>query len=557
MARLTADSGRSGRTILLVDDNPEYLQATKLVLSREGHDILTASNGPEALDVLRREAVELVLLDYFMPGMTGAEVVEELRTFDKQVQVILQTGYASEGSPGELVSKLDIQGYFDKSEGADKLLLWTEVGLKSARTVQTLSAQLLVDAEKRAVRMSILHEISQALSRNLELDSLLETVYREVSRVFGTNNFGLATYEEGSDKWHSTMFMINGTRYPEKYHGLGEGLTGHVISTRKPLLLRSWKEISGFHQAQGQSRLGEPCNSWMGVPLIAGNSIEGSLCIYGCQEEDLYDESDLAMLSMIGTQVAMAIKNAQLYRQAAEARAEAEEANRTKSRFLANTSHELRTPLNAIINFSWLLGQESSSLDPDQLDLLKRIGESGHYLLDLINDLLDLAKIESGRVDVFPEDMDLEGLIVDVFKTIEGMVAGKDVELMMELPGHLPAIHADRAKLRQIMLNLLSNASKFTDKGHIKVAAKPSGAFLVIRVEDSGIGMDPADISKLFNEYTQLESGIRRNVTGTGLGLAISRRFVELMGGTMWVESRIGEGSVFSFTMPLSGAFQA
>ncbi len=557
MARISERKIKTGRKILLVDDNKEYLQATQMILEREGHDVLTAKSGPEALAILKKTEIELVLLDYFMPGMTGAEVVENLRLFDKHVQVILQTGYASEDSSREMVNKLDIQGYFDKSEGTEKLLLWTEVGLKSARTVQELNSQLLKDAELRAFRLSILVEISHAISHNLELDSLLKTVGRELGRVFRTDSIGISTYEEGSTEWQAAMFMENGVQNPPMMLGLDIGLNGYVIRNRVPLLFRSSEEILAFEKSNGISQIGYMCRSWMGVPLLSGDTIEGALAIQNYEEDACFDEADLLLFSMIGTQVSVAIKNAKLFKQAAEARAEAEEANKVKSKFLANTSHELRTPLNAIINFSWLLNQEDSCFTADQKDLLKRIEDSGHHLLDLINDILDLAKIEAGRMDMFPEELNLRNLIQDVFKIIETITGEKNLELRDELPPILPTVFADKAKLRQVLLNLLSNAAKFTDEGYIKVTSELNGGFLVVHVSDSGIGMSQSDISKLFNEFTQLESGMDRKQKGTGLGLSISKDFVELMGGSMQVESRVGIGSKFSFTVPLMKADSA
>jgi two-component system sensor histidine kinase/response regulator len=291
----------------------------------------------------------------------------------------------------------------------------------------------------------------------------------------------------------------------------------------------------------------------MGVPLIAGDMVEGSMCIQNFHNDNCYDQSDLTLLATLGTQVALAIRNARLYRQAAEARAEAEEANRTKSRFLANVSHELRTPLNAIINFSWILGQEIPALTTDHRNLLERIGQSGHYLLGLINGILDLAKIEAGHMDLTLERIDLAALVADSLRMVEGLLTGRPLSLRVDLPAGLPEVQADRARLSQVLLNLLSNSIKFTAQGTITVSAEAAGAFLTVHVADSGTGIDPADLNRIFSEFVQLNPDADPRLRGTGLGLPISARLVQLMGGRLWADSVKGRGSVFSFTLPIAG----
>jgi len=180
MARKTKAERASGYVILLVDDSLEYLEATRMMLEREGHQILTATNGPEALEILRNSKVDLLLLDYFMPGMTGEEVVAELRKFNHYVQVILQTGYASEQPPRELLRRLDIQGYYDKSEGPDKLLLWTDVGLKTAYTIQLL--------QKSRQGLRYILDVTPELHRIQPLQDLLQGILLQIAGLLGASH---------------------------------------------------------------------------------------------------------------------------------------------------------------------------------------------------------------------------------------------------------------------------------------------------------------------------------------------------------------------------------
>jgi signal transduction histidine kinase len=235
------------------------------------------------------------------------------------------------------------------------------------------------------------------------------------------------------------------------------------------------------------------------------------------------------------------------------AREAAEEANRLKTRFLANMSHELRTPLNAIISFSYILGAGMKGpVTDEQRDYLMRVYDSGNHLLGLINDILDLAKIEAGRLEIYPEPLDLGKVINSVLPTAHGLTKDKPIQLVAELEPDLPLVRADPTRIRQVLLNLLSNAAKFTNRGTITVRAQPRDDQVVVSVADSGIGLKPEHLPLVFEEYRQVDDSPSRRYSGTGLGLPISRQFIELHGGTMWVESEYGTGSTFYFALPVA-----
>jgi signal transduction histidine kinase/CheY-like chemotaxis protein len=241
---------------------------------------------------------------------------------------------------------------------------------------------------------------------------------------------------------------------------------------------------------------------------------------------------------------------------AKQARAAAEQANQLKSEFLANMSHELRTPLNAIINFARILAAGMRGpVSADQVDYLTRIRQSGDHLLGLINDVLDLSKIEAGRMELFKEPLLVADLIQSVMSSAAGLTKGKPIELIQNVAEDLPRVMADRTRVRQILLNLLSNAAKFTEQGSITISATRQHNELVISVADTGIGIAPEHHGTIFEEFRQIDSGSDRRYEGTGLGLAICRRFVALHGGRIWLESTPDIGSVFSFSLPV-GATQ-
>ncbi len=233
----------------------------------------------------------------------------------------------------------------------------------------------------------------------------------------------------------------------------------------------------------------------------------------------------------------------------------AEEANKAKSQFLANMSHELRTPLNAIIGYSEMLQEDiGAGIDPQFEDDLKRIHAAGTHLLTLINDILDLSKIEAGRMDLYLEDIPLPALLEDIAGTIAPIVQQNRNRFTMDLEGAPERIHSDLTKLRQIVLNLLSNAAKFTEDGHIRLTVRSQRRDgqdgLLLQVSDTGIGMEPEQIERLFEAFTQADASTTRRYGGTGLGLAITRRFVHMLGGDIHVESRPGAGSTFTVWLP-------
>jgi signal transduction histidine kinase/CheY-like chemotaxis protein len=521
---------------------------------------------------------------------------------------------------------------------ADDLEFFLTVGTQVAMAIQ--NADLYKDVSSRATELSILLEISRALSKNLELEPLLETVCREVGRVFDTKNFYIATHEKGSDEHTISFGFKNGERLPPATYPIRMGLTGYILKTGHSLLLNSPTELTTFTEREGVTVIGDPPLSWMGVPLIAGDYIAGILAIRNYEREGAYSPADLALFTTIASLVAAAIRNAQLYKEAQRraeematlaehaetarriserkdyslrlhgdyadeignltnslnemlqqiqlrdaqllayqeqleelvaqrseelmqanthallAKEKAEDASKAKSVFLANMSHELRTPLNAILLYSELLLDEvvERGLAEFQADL-EKIRVSGKHLLSLIDDILDLSKIEAGRMTVFIEEIDLKALFGDISTTIQPLMEKNRNTFVLRDCADLRIIHSDMKKLSQILYNLLNNASKFTHQGTItlEVRRDEDPAWMVLSIHDTGIGMTPEEVGRLFQEFTQADESTTRRYSGTGLGLALCRKFSELLGGRIWVESEAGEGSTFHVRLPIAG----
>ena len=287
------------------------------------------------------------------------------------------------------------------------------------------------------------------------------------------------------------------------------------------------------------------------VPLSTRGLITGLLSVYFKGDAEI-TESEARTLRTVARLVSVAKENADLVGELRDNNFALERANRLKSEFLANVSHELRTPMNAIIGYSKLmLDGLDGELNSQQESDLQRVTTAADNLLGLINGLLDLSKIEAGRMEINLEELDVRPIIEDVVALVRPQSDAKELEVRANIPVELPLILADRARFRQVLVNLMSNAVKFTDKGAVVVSATSSDGWVTLSVADTGIGISQDAQAYIFDEFRQADASTTRRFGGTGLGLAISKRLVALQGGRIWVESGANGGSVFNFTMPV------
>jgi signal transduction histidine kinase len=294
-----------------------------------------------------------------------------------------------------------------------------------------------------------------------------------------------------------------------------------------------------------------PLRSAAHVPLVVYGGVAGVLSVYFAEVGEL-SESGARALNTITRLISVAQENADLVGELRDNNFQLERANRLKSEFLANVSHELRTPMNAIIGYSRLmLDGLDGELTPQQQADLERVTAAADNLLVLINGLLDLSKIEAGRMDLNLEEVDLRSLADEVAALMGPQAAGKGLEVRNEIGPEVPTVHADRPRIRQIIVNLVSNAVKFTDEGSVVLTASAEQGWVTMSVVDSGIGISEEAQAFIFDEFRQADASTTRRYGGTGLGLAISKRLIALHGGKIWVESVPGSGSTFRFTLPV------
>ncbi len=418
------------------------------------------------------------------------------------------------------------------------------VALENARLFDE-TQRLLQETEQRAAELAAVNAVSTALVGELDLNALIHLVGEQTRTLFKADIAYVALLDE-------TGTMINfAYTHGEELTPIhyGEGLTSKIIQTNKPLLIN--EKLDEQAVEIGATVVGKKSLSYLGVPISISGRAVGVLSVQSTSQEGIFQEADAHLLGTIASNVGIALHNAQLYTEARQARADAEQANAAKSAFLANMSHELRTPLNAIIGFTRIVRRKAEGVLPEkQTENLDKVLLSAEHLLNLINTVLDIAKIEAGRMDVLAANFRIAALIDLCANTTQPLLRSA-VTLEKQVDENLNIIYSDQDKIRQIVLNLLSNAAKFTHEGRILITANRNGDNVQIAVADTGIGISDEALPRIFKEFQQADSSTTRQYGGTGLGLSISRNLARLLGGDLTVQSELGKGSTFTLVVPL------
>jgi signal transduction histidine kinase len=414
---------------------------------------------------------------------------------------------------------------------------------------------LFEETEKRARRLELLNRSIDQMNQKLFDPELLDIMATAL-----TGNLGFAAAQiwllEPSDGalWRRASHHTTGNAPPvpgRVERGMGE--IGQVAELRVPIVTNDPANHRQLALNPWMSE--EGIQAFAGFPMVVGDQLLGVLAIYHRRP---LDRNTIELLTLFAQHAATAIQEAHLFHLATEqtarlgaVNAELERANQHKSEFLANMSHELRTPLNSILGFSQLLLEgDGGILTRDQRQDVDIIAQNGQHLLILINDLLDISKLEAGKAQLNRGEVEVEPLISECVESVRSLAKNKKLELTASVSAEVGRVFADGPKLKQVLLNLLGNAIKFTETGSVRVTAERQGAELVIGVRDTGIGVPLEDAERIFESFQQGQSGISGKYQGTGLGLAISRRLVEMHGGRIWVKSTPGQGSNFTFTIP-------
>jgi GAF domain-containing protein/CheY-like chemotaxis protein/tetratricopeptide (TPR) repeat protein len=455
-------------------------------------------------------------------------------------------------SGGEVIGVLSVQSVTEEDvfdEGDLRLL--TTIAANAGAAIHT--ARLHAETQRNANQMATIASVGRELSATLDLDRVITIVTENVHRLFHARDTILRLVDSDGKILRTALAL---GMYAEKFSAdtliLGEGITGSIAQSGIAEVVDDVElDPRGIHVA-GTPDQEEVPETMMVAPLIANNRTIGVLSVYRDRTAGVFSQVDLDFLAGLGRQAAIAIENSRLFDEAQSARAAAEHANKAKSTFLANMSHELRTPLNAIIGFTRIVRKKSADLLPaKQLENLDKVLTSSEHLLGLINTVLDIAKIEAGRMDVIASNFRIDAL-VDQCVNVATPLVKNQVTLVKELDASLGIVRSDQDKIKQIVLNLLSNAAKFTHEGSIILAVKKLDEnTFTISVTDSGIGISDEALERIFDEFQQADTSTTRRYGGTGLGLAISRNLARLLGGNLTATSQLGVGSTFTLTLPI------
>jgi signal transduction histidine kinase len=455
-----------------------------------------------------------------------------------------------------LIRRTEVKPFTEKQIALLKLFAdQSVIAIENVRLFKELQERTR-ELTESVEEMAALGEVGQAVSSSLDLETVLETIVSRAVDLSGADAGVIYEFDEETQEFNLRAShrmereAVGGLRAARIK--LGEGVTGQAAMRREPMQVADTFELRESTVSRVRSllhRLGY--RSLLTVPILREQQIMGGLTVWRKQVGEFKPEV-VNLLQTFATQSALAIQNARLFREIEEKSRQIEAANRHKSEFLANMSHELRTPLNAIIGFSEVLQERLfGELNEKQAEYTDDILTSGRHLLSLINEILDLSKVEAGRMELELATFDLP-LAIDNARTFVRERATKHgITLDVDVDERLGDYVGDERKIKQILLNLLSNAVKFTPEGgRIGIHARQVNGSVKISVSDTGIGIAPEDQATIFEEFRQVGGDYAQKKEGTGLGLTLAKKFVELHGGRIWVESEVGKGSTFTFTLP-------
>ena len=443
----------------------------------------------------------------------------------------------------------DLANYFNRM--ADQLQ-----GSYSA--LEQKVAERTRDLAQSVGELKALEEIGRAVASSLDTKSVLATIVTRAVELTHADAGAIYRYDASRDAFElaeahalepAFQDAVRGTRV-----GLDESVLGLAAQRREPICvpdlarapnypLRDITLAAGFH-------------SVLVVPLLGQDEILGALVLQRRATGD-FPASTVGLMRTFADQSALAMNNARLFREVEQKGRELAIANEHKSQFFANMSHELRTPLNGILGFAELLADGLYGTLPDKaLEILERIQKDGKHLLGLINDVLDISKIEAGQLTLALNDYSMQGIVETVVASTGALARTKGIELRMAISPDLPVGYGDERRLAQVLLNLVGNAIKFTDAGFVEVRATTMDDHFVIAVQDTGPGIPAADRARIFEDFQQVDNSITRQKGGTGLGLAIARRLVDVHGGRIDLQSTLGAGSTFTIFLPIRASDQ-
>ena len=415
-----------------------------------------------------------------------------------------------------------------------------------------------VQARTRQLAQSVdelraLGDVSQAVNSTLDLATVLSTIVSRAVELSGTEAGTIYEFDDQQKElqlrssYGMSEELIKALK--DQHLGVGEPTIDLAVNDREPVQIEDLTASPSTPARDIVARAGY--RALLVVPLLGRDHVVGVLVVRR-KAPGAFPKNTVDLLKTFAAQSVLAIQNAHLFTEIDEKSRQLAIASQHKSQFLANMSHELRTPLNAILGYTELILDNIYGETPDKMrEVLDRLQANGKHLLGLINDVLDLSKIEAGELTLDLADYSLREVVQTVFTAVELLATGKKLALTIDVAPNLPRGHGDERRLVQVLLNLVGNAIKFTDNGEVAIKATMSDGSFTVAVRDTGPGIAPPDQDKIFGEFQQADNSATKRKGGTGLGLSIAKRIIAMHGGRIWVELDVGNGSTFAFTIPV------
>jgi GAF domain-containing protein len=427
------------------------------------------------------------------------------------------------------------------------------IAIENVRLFKELQAR--TEALTKSVsQLTALGEVGQAISSTLDLETVLKTIVSRAVQLTGLDAGAIYEYDEPAEQFHLRAAENFSEEVLEVLRSTpirrGDGAVGGTAVAREPIQVHETQD-EGYKSRFRDLIIRTGRRALLAVPLMHEEHIVGALAVHR-NTPGPFPPEVVDLLKTFATQSVLAIQNARLFREIAEKGRQLEVASQHKSQFLASMSHELRTPLNALLGFNeMILGEVYGEVPGEMKPPLAQMQASGKHLLRLINNVLDLAKIEAGRMELALSDYSVHDTVESVRSVLRPLAADKGLEFFAAVPEDIPLAYGDPGRITQCLMNLAGNSLKFTKAGRVEIFVRLEDARLRYSVTDTGIGIPADKIESLFTEFKQTDATIASEYGGTGLGLSITKKFVEMHGGRIWVESEPGRGSTFSFEIPL------
>jgi signal transduction histidine kinase len=427
------------------------------------------------------------------------------------------------------------------------------IAVENARLLNELR-QRTDDLGRSVSELQALGEVSRAVNSTLDLETVLSTIVAKAVQLSGTEAGAIYGYDQQAREFRlrATYGMDRELidALAQRHIGFDDPNVREVLATQpEPIQVADLREEAPSDLNEITLRAG--FRARLVASLQAGEDVVGTLVVRR-KAPGSFPQNIVDLIKTFAAQSALAIQNARLFHEIEDKSRQLEEVSQHKSQFLANMSHELRTPLNAILGYTELMADGAYGEPSEKmLGVLTRLEAQGKHLLGLINDVLDLSKIEAGQLVLELSDYSLQDIAQTVRSTLEPLASDKKLGFKVEVAPQLPSGRGDGRRLTQVLINLVGNAIKFTDAGEVAIKAEANNGAFYVSVRDTGPGITAVDQARLFQEFQQADNAITRKKGGTGLGLAISKRIVEMHGGKIWVESQPGHGSTFAFTLPV------